>query len=71
MQTLVKYKMLNGGDGEALIAGVISNMTQAKHDLAHAKSLPGASDASSDDIDNRLRAGGIDPDSLTFVNISE
>ena len=73
MQTLIKYKMLNGGDGEALIAGVVSNVTQAKHELAHAKSLPSvnAANASADEIDDRLRQSGIDQNSLTLVSISE
>jgi len=68
MQTLIKYKMLSGGDGEALIAGVISDLMQAKLALAHAKSLPAGSSA---DVDSRLQSSDIDPGSLTFINISE
>lgn len=73
MKTLIQYKTIDGETGEALVPGSISGITDAKHQLAHAKSLPTpeASAESTDDIDSRLRQGGVDPDSLKLTNLSE
>ncbi|MVW71236.1 hypothetical protein [Bordetella sp. 15P40C-2] len=71
MKTLIKYRMLHGGEGEALMPGAVTNLSDAKNQLAHKKSLPTPQEGSAHDIDAILKEGGIDPNSLELVQLSE
>ncbi|WP_447990849.1 hypothetical protein [Achromobacter spanius] len=73
MKTQISYRKLDGGDGVALVNGSISDATQAKRELANWLELPARDDAdeAQEDLDGRLRLGGIDPNSVQFHHISE
>lgn len=73
MKTQISFKSTDGSDGVALVDGAISDLTHAKRELAHAKGLPvmDTKDGQSEDIDARLRNGGVDPNSVEFLHISE
>ncbi|WP_312996024.1 hypothetical protein [Achromobacter animicus] len=73
MKTQISYRKLDGSDGVALVNGGISDSQQAKQELANWLDLP-ATDAAGgnpDDVDGRLRRGGIEPGSVEFNHISE
>lgn len=73
MKTQISYRKLDGGDGVALVNGGISEMSQAKRELANWLELPevGVPDNGQEDLDLRLRQGGIAPESVEFNHISE
>ena len=73
MKTQISFKTTDGSDGVALVDGAISDLAHAKRELAHAKALPAMEthDGQSEDIDSRLRNGGVDPNSVRFLHISE
>jgi hypothetical protein len=72
MKTQITYRKLDGSDGVALVNGGISDTQQAKQDLANWLDLPAdAAGANREDIDGRLRRGGIEPGSVEFNHISE
>jgi hypothetical protein len=71
MKTLIKYRMLDGGEGEALLPGSISTISEAKNQLAHKKSLRTPQDGTGNEIDTILREDGVDPNSFSLVQLSE
>ena len=73
MKTQIQFQQADGDDGIALIEGPIANLDQAKNELANKLDLPRADDshATREDIDARLRNGGIDPKSIIFNQIAE
>ena len=73
MKTHITYRKLDGSEGVALVDGGISDTLQAKRELANWLDLPEVNDPAADreDIDGRLRHGGIVPDSVEFNHISE
>ncbi|CAM4335922.1 hypothetical protein [Bordetella muralis] len=73
MKTQISFKSTDGSDGVALVDGAISDLVHAKRELAHAKGLPvvETNDGQSEDIDARLRHGGVDPNSVKFLHVSE
>jgi len=73
MKTQISFRSLAGGQGVALVNGLISNDLQAKNELANFKNLPlgKTNSGQQGDIDSRLKHGDIDPDSITFMHISE
>lgn len=71
MKTQISFKKTDGSDGTALVNGAISSVLETKRALANALSLPTAGSEGQDDVDSRLRSGGIDPDSVTPHHISE
>lgn len=73
MKTQITYRKLDGSDGVALVNGGISETQQAKQELANWLELPdaGGSAAGREDVDGRLRRGGIAPESVKFNHISE
>ncbi|CAO3913452.1 hypothetical protein [Achromobacter mucicolens] len=72
MKTQISYRKLDGSDGVALVNGGISDARQARQELANWLDLPAANTAGNpDDVDARLRGGGIDPASVEFNHISE
>ncbi len=73
MKTQITYRKLDGSDGVALVNGGISETQQAKQELANWLELPEASGSAAgrDDVDGRLRNGGIAPESVKFNHISE
>ncbi|MCW3156267.1 hypothetical protein N8H69_27305 [Achromobacter spanius] len=73
MKTQISYRKLDGGDGVALVNGGISEMSQAKRELANWLELPeaGVPDGGQEDVDARLHQGGLAPDSVQFNHISE
>jgi len=66
MKAQIQFKQTNGDNGVALIDAALTNLEQAKRELANKLNLP-----EHEDLDTRLRNGGIDPASLTFDMISE
>jgi hypothetical protein len=73
MKTQIQFQQTDGDDGIALVEGSVTSLEQAKHELANKLDLP-AIDAPHEgrqDIDARLRNGGIDPISVTFDQIAE
>lgn len=73
MNTQITYQKLDGRNGVALVNGDISDTLQAKRELANWLELPEASGSAAgrDDVDGRLRNGGIAPESVKFNHISE
>ncbi|MBV7482432.1 hypothetical protein [Bordetella sp. BOR01] len=73
MKTQISFKKTDGSDGTALVNGAISSTLEAKRALANALDLPAvdAPSAGQEDVDSRLRNGGIDPDSIAQHHISE
>lgn len=73
MKTQISFKQLDGDDGVALVNGNITDPAEAKRELAAKLSLPPASAAQGqhEDIDARLKQGGIDPASVRTQHISE
>lgn len=72
MKTQISYRKLDGSEGVALVNGGISETQQARQELANWLDLPEAKTAGNpDDVDARLRGGGIDPASVEFNHISE
>lgn len=73
MKTQISFKKIDGSDGVALVDGDTSGVLQAKRALAHQLGLPREDDppGQSEDIDARLRNGGIDPQSVKGTHISE
>ncbi|SEK00180.1 hypothetical protein [Achromobacter sp. NFACC18-2] len=73
MKTQITYRKLDGGEGVALVNGGISELHQAKQDLANWLDLPETDSSAADheDVDGRLRRGGIEPGSVRFNHISE
>ncbi|MBO1111848.1 hypothetical protein [Bordetella petrii] len=73
MKTQISFKKTDGNDGTALVNGAISDLPEGKRALADALSLPAieAPDGKGEDIDSRLKLGGIDPQSLELHHISE
>lgn len=73
MKTQISFKQTNSNDGVALIDGGITTITQAKIELAAKLDLPAvdALPGKGEDIDARLRHGGIEPTSIKFNHISE
>ncbi|MFD4839886.1 hypothetical protein ACFWP0_20450 [Achromobacter sp. NPDC058515] len=73
MKTQISFKKTDGSDGVALLDGDASSILQAKRELANKLDLPavGPTSGEREDIDARLRHGGIDPDSLKINHVSE
>ena len=73
MKTQITYRKLDGGEGVALVNGSISETPQAKRELANWLEQPSqdSRDGAQEDIDGRLRQGGIAPESIQFNHISE
>lgn len=71
MKTLIRYRMLDGREGEALVPGAVSTLGDAKAQLALKKSLPTPAPGAAHTIDEILKQGGVDPESLEFVPLSE
>lgn len=73
MKTQILFTQSDGDNGIALIHGPVTSLEQAKQELANKLNLPSIDDPQSDreDVDDRLRRGGIDPASITFDQISE
>ncbi len=73
MKTQIQFRQADGDQGIALIVGSTASLEQAKLELANKLDLPEVEshDGSADDIDTRLRNGGIDPASVTFDQIAE
>jgi hypothetical protein len=73
MKTQISFKKTDGSDGVALLDGDASSTLQAKWELANKLDLPdiAASAGQDEDIDARLRLGGIDPNSIKVNHISE
>ena len=73
MKTQISYRKLDGADGVALVNGSISDLSQAKRELANWLELPATdvADEAQEDLDSRLRLGGIEPGSVQFNHISE
>ncbi|CZZ89180.1 Uncharacterised protein [Bordetella ansorpii] len=67
MKTQISFKQLDGDDGVALVNGNITNPQEAKRILASKLDLPGEQE----DIDARLKRGGIDPASIRTTHVSE
>ncbi len=73
MKTQISYRKLDGSDGVALVNGAISETRQAQQELANWLDLPAADTAQggAENIEARLRRGGILPQSVEFNHISE
>ncbi|KAG1376310.1 hypothetical protein G6F57_012767 [Rhizopus arrhizus] len=73
MKTQITYRKLDGGESVALVNGSISETMQAKRELANWLELPSmtSGDGVQEDLDGRLRQGGIAPESVQFNHISE
>ena len=73
MKTQITYRKLDGSDGVALVNGGISDTRQARQELANWLDLPAVNDPAADreDVDGRLRQGGIEPGSVQFNHVSE
>ncbi len=73
MKTQIQYLQTDGGEGVALIEGSTASLEKAKVSLANKLDLPDAevSQRGPENIDARLRNGGIDPDSVTFSQVAE
>jgi hypothetical protein len=73
MKTQIQFKQEDGDNGIALIHGPVTSLAEAKQELANKLNLPDVASSSSgqDGIDARLRSGGINPDSITFDQLSE
>ncbi|MGV2863133.1 hypothetical protein [Achromobacter sp. ESBL13] len=73
MKTQISYRKLDGDDGVALVNGGISETLQAKRELANWLELPEGGSASTEEqqVDSRLKQGGIAPESVQFNHISE
>ncbi len=73
MKTEISFEKIDGGNGVALVVGTITSDLQAKRELAAKLDLPLVDTPSGEkeDIDARLRNGGIAPASIKFNHISE
>ncbi|MGB6103551.1 MAG: hypothetical protein WBF88_06845 [Pusillimonas sp.] len=73
MKTQIQFKQTDGDDGIALIEGSTTSLEHAKRELANKLDLPAldAPEGAREDIDARLRNGGIDPSSVSFDQIAE
>ncbi len=73
MKTQIQFTRSDGDHGVALIHGPVASLEQAKRELANALDLPASDDLPTDqeDLDARLRHGGIVPASITFDQLSE
>ena len=73
MKTQIRYKKNDGGDAVALVEGPVSDIVQAKRELAAKLDLPDADQAANelDALDMRLQRDGIVPSSISFDQISE
>lgn len=73
MKTQIRFRKADGSDGVALVEGDAKETLQAKRALADKLNLPmmDAPAGQHEDIDTRLRNGGIDPLSVTGMHISE
>src|SRR5690606_34199219 len=73
MKTQIQFKQADGDDGIALVEGPVNRLEQAKRELANKLDLPATdtSHGNSEDIDARLRHGGINPESITFSQVAE
>lgn len=73
MKTSITYKKLNGGDGIEFANGNITDQLAAKRALAEALMLPAVDQPfdRGDDVDARLRHGGIEPSSVQTSHLSE
>jgi hypothetical protein len=72
MKTQIQYTKSDGDNGVALIHGPVTNLEQAKQELANKLNLPDDSSPKDPaDLDARLRRGGIDPATVVFDQISE
>jgi hypothetical protein len=73
MKTQIRYKKTDGSDAIALIEGPVSDIIQAKRELAAKLDLPDTDEHLDDNanLDARLRHGAIEPSSVLFDQISE
>jgi hypothetical protein len=73
MKTQIQYLQTDGGEGVALIVGPTSSLEQAKVSLANQLNLPDVGEirGANQNVDARLRQGGIDPESITFSQVAE
>lgn len=73
MKTQISYTKTDGGTGVALVDGAVDDPLEAKRELASALNLPEGADNNGDiaEVDTRLRAGGVQPESVTTVPVSE
>lgn len=69
MKTQIQYLQTDGGEGIALIEGATASLDQAKLSLANKLDLPNA--GAQENVDVRLRNGGIEPDSVNFSQVAE
>ncbi|MFW7343505.1 hypothetical protein V0R37_18425 [Pollutimonas sp. H1-120] len=73
MKTQVQFRQTDSDEGVALLDGSITSLEQAKIALAGKLGLPAVNtpQGAQEDIDVRLRNGGIDPASVSFDQIAE
>ena len=72
MKTQLQFIQADGDQGIALLEGSITTLEQAKRELANQLNLPDADTArTNEDLNARLREGGIDPNSISFSPVAE
>lgn len=73
MKTQISFIKTDGGTGIALVDGAVDDPLEAKRALAAALNLPEDVDNTGDvsEVEARLRAGGVQPDSITTTPVSE
>lgn len=71
LKTQIRFRKKDGSEGVALVDGDAKETLQAKRALADQLNLPMPDTPAGEDIDARLRNGGIDPLSVTGTHISE
>ena len=72
MKAQIQYRKTDSSEGIALTASAVTSTVQAKQDLAAKLNLPIVESGNEEaDIDARLRKGNIDPESISFSQLSE
>ncbi|MBU4609767.1 hypothetical protein IMZ29_04150 [Achromobacter sp. GG226] len=73
MKTQISYTKTDGGTGVALVDGAVDDPLEAKRELAAALNLPEDVNNTGNvtEVDARLRAGGVQPESVSTVPVSE
>ena len=71
MKAQLQYKKTDGTDGVALMPTAITEIEEAKRELAAKLDLPEVGDNTGDDLDARLRQADIVPESIVINQLSE
>ncbi|HLT98968.1 MAG TPA: hypothetical protein VKZ70_04420 [Burkholderiaceae bacterium] len=71
MKAQIQYTKLDGSDGVALMPSAVTSLEEAKRELAAKLDLPTVEGIDGEDVDARLRQGGVRPETVVFSQLSE